>query len=307
MKKILLSVFILFTIVLIPYLITKDLYHEKIENPNLNIVNNNIVRVKRVKQNKIETVPLEDYVIGVTASEMPISFEKEALKAQAVCARSYVLKKIKQNKKKSYDVVDTIDNQVYSNVAELKKKWKNNFYQNYQKMQEVVMETKGQYMTYQNNIIDTFFFSTSNGKTENSEEVFVKKLPYLRSVESTWDKSSPVYQDTNEISLYDFYNKLNLKYKKKLEVNIISRTASGSIKQIKINGKIFKGTEVRKKLGLRSTYFNLKQNGSNIQIDTKGYGHGVGMSQYGAQGMAKEGYTYDKILKHYYSNIEIKK
>lgn len=306
MKKIIIIVISFISIIFIPYFITRHLYEKKIENPKVDLIQNKIVRVKRVSKNKIEKVPLEEYVMGVISSEMPISFEKEALKAQAVCARSYVLRKMEQNKNNSYDVVDTISNQVYANKEELKKKWNKNFNKNYKKLQEVVLETTGEYMIYNGDIIETFFFSTSNGKTENSEEVFTKKLPYLRSVESKWDKNiSPVYQDNLDMSLYDFYTKLNLKYNEKLNIQIISRTESDSIKKIKINGILFKGTEVRKKLGLRSTYFKIKQDGSNVKIDTKGYGHGVGMSQYGAHGMAKEGYSYKEILKYYYSKVEI--
>ena len=303
MKKI---IILILSIIMIPYIIVTTLIKD--DEIKFNYVSNMVVRLKREKTNKIEEIPLEEYVKGVLAGEMPATFEKEALKAQAVAARSYVLKKLNDNKEKEYDVVDTIDNQVYLDEAQLKKNWGNNYEKNNNKLKEAIIETKGEYITYNDEIITAFFFSTSNGKTENCEEVFVQALPYLRSVESKWDEEvSPVFNDQKEMSLSDFYTKLNLKYNKKLTINVLEYTKSGSIKKIKINGTTYKGTEVRTKLGLRSTYFTIKQVENNIKIETKGNGHGVGMSQYGAQGMAKNGYKYDQILKYYYSGVEISK
>lgn len=303
MKKI---IFYFLLILIIPTIIALRIEKEK--KSEIKFIQNDFVRVKREEKDMIEKVNLEDYVIGVVSGEMPISFLEEALKAQAVCARSYVLRKMEQNKEKEYDVVDTISNQVYQDNEELKEKWGNNYEKNYQKLKKIVEETKGEYLTYQGKIIETFFFSTSNGHTENSEEVFSKALPYLRSVESTWDEEvSPVFNSKIEMSLSDFYTKLNLPYQKKLSYEVLEKTESGSVKKIKINGIEYKGTTVRSKLGIRSTYFEFIVNGSNVEIITKGYGHGVGMSQYGALAMAKKGYNYEKILKYYYQGVEISK
>ena len=283
-------------------------FKKEIEKNTLTKITNDKVRVNRTKLNKIEEVELEEYVKGVVASEMPITFDIEALKAQAVCARSYVLRKKEQNKDKEYDVVDTIQNQVYQDIDELKNRWKDKYDEYIEKLNKVVEETKGEFITYNNEIIETFFFSTSNGHTENSEEVFQKKLPYLRSVDSSWDEeTSPVFHATKEMSLSDLYTKLSLPYNKNLTYKILEKTESGSIKKISINGKEFKGTVVRQKLGLRSTYFEIEQNGSNITFKTTGNGHGVGMSQYGALSMAKKGYKYDEIIKYYFKNTEISK
>lgn len=305
MKKIILFLFLL---IFIPTMIALRIEQEKIEEEKFHLMENTLVRVKREKKNIIEEVSLEDYVIGVISGEMPISFHDEALKAQAVCARSYVIRKIEQNKNKDYDVVDTIQNQVYQDQDELKKKWKNNYEKNVQKLKKLVKETEGEYLTYNGKVIETFFFSTSNGHTENSEEVFSKALPYLRSVDSSWDSEvSPVFHSKVEMSLSDFYTKLDLPYQKKLDVKVLEKTEAGSVKKIKINGKTFKGTEVRTKLGIRSTSFEFQVNGSNVLIETEGYGHGVGMSQYGALAMAKKGYQYQEILKYYYQGTEITK
>lgn len=132
---------------------------------------------------------------------MPTSFDLEALKAQAVAARSYVLKKMEQNKEQDYDVVDTVMNQVYLDDATLKEKWKDKYEEKNNKIKQAIVETKGEYMTYNNEVIEAFFFSTSTGKTENSGEVFQTQLPYLKSVDSAWDEEvSPVFSQDNNLS-----------------------------------------------------------------------------------------------------------
>ena len=266
------------------------------------------VRVKREETNTVEVVPFEDYVVGVLAGEMPVNFELEALKAQAVAARTYVMKKMSDNKNEDYDIVDTVQNQVYISDQELQDKWKDKYQERINKVKTAVLETKGEYLSYNGKVIEAFFFSTSVGKTENSEDVFKQALPYLRSVDSTWDEEvSPVFNDSKEYSLQEFYERLNLKYSDKIKVEVLNTTSTGRIKNIKINNKKFTGSEVYKNLNLRSTFFEINQIGSNVVINTKGYGHGVGMSQYGALAMAKKGYKYDEILKYYYQNIQIEK
>ena len=151
------------------------------------------------------------------------------------------------------------------------------------------------------------FFAVSTGKTENSEEVFVSKLPYLRSVSSAWDEKSPVFTDTVTMNIKDFYNNLNIPYEEKLKIEILEKTSTGRIRKLKINGQEINGRDVQTKLKLRSNYFEIIKKDNNIIINTKGYGHGVGMSQFGANEMAKEGSDYKKILKHYYEGTEITK
>jgi stage II sporulation protein D len=305
MKKILL---ITILIIFIPFLIlTIFLKEEEQTNSNIIFDTNILIRIKQ-EDNTIISVPLEEYIIGVVSGEMPASFEKEALKAQAVASRSYVLKKIEQNKNNDYDVTDNTSDQVYITDSQMKEKWQNKYEEYLKKITEAVQETEGEYLTYNNEIIEAFFFSTSSGITENSEEVFSSALPYLRSVESTWDEEvSPVFNSKNIFTLSEFCINLSIKCEEKLEIKNILYNNSGSIKSIEINGKTFSGTDIRKKLNLKSTNFTIEQNEKNIEINTKGYGHGVGMSQYGAEGMAKEGYTYDQILKYYYKDVEISK
>ena len=302
MKKILL---ITLLVVFIPFFIVN--LFVRTDEIKFHYVSNKVIRVKDVSADKIIEVPFEEYVKGVLAGEMPTSFELEALKAQAVAARSYALIQMKKNESKDYDVVNTVDNQVYLTDEKLKEKWKDEYVSKVNKLKTAVTETKGEYLTYNGEIAETLFFSTSTGKTENSEEVFSSKVPYLRSVVSTWDEASPAYEDTASFELADFYNKLGLEYSDKVNFEILEKTSTGRNKKVKINGVEFNGRDVASKLKLRSNYFNIIQNNDKITITTKGFGHGVGMSQYGALGMAKEGYSYDKILKHYYQGTEIKK
>ena len=175
------------------------------------------------------------------------------------------------------------------------------------KIKKAVNDTRGEYLSYNNEVAETLFFSTSVGKTENSEDVFTSKVPYLRSVSSSWDESSPVFTDTCTFSLKDFYDKLELVFDINLNIKVLETTSTGRVKKIKINYREYDGRDVAKRLSLRSNYFDIVKNDDSVTITTKGYGHGVGMSQYGALGMAKEGYTYDEILKHYYIGTEIKK
>lgn len=256
---------------------------------------------------KIEIVPIEEYVVGVLAGEMPISFSEEALKAQAVASRSYVMKQIERNIKKEYDVVDTVKNQVYLDKQNLKKAWGTKYEENINKIKDAVLSTKGEYLSHDGKVVEALFFSTSPGITENSEDVFVTKEPYLRSVVSTWDEISPVYSVTKTYTLSEFYKLLGLNYSEQLTVDVTQKTSTGRVKKIKINGKELTASYIFSKLSLYSTYFDIIQENEKIIVKNKGYGHGVGMSQYGAEGMAREGYTYDKILKYYYNNVEIKK
>lgn len=272
-----------------------------------NFSSNTTVRVYRQNTGIIENVPIEEYIVGVLAGEMPVNFELEALKAQAVASRSYVMKQIEKNINKEYDVVDTVMNQVYLDKEYLMSTWSDSYTDNINKIKLAVLSTKGEYLSYNHKVVEALFFSTSPGITENSEDIFVSKEPYLRSVVSTWDEISPVYSVTLTFPLEQFCNLLNINYKEKLYIEIIEQTSTGRVKKIKINDKELTGSYVCSKLSLNSTFFEIIQDGEKVIIKNRGYGHGVGMSQYGAEGMARSGYTYDEILKYYYQDIEIKK
>ncbi|TYS46995.1 stage II sporulation protein D [Bacillus infantis] len=268
------------------------------------------VSVYRTMAKKVETLPLEDYVVGVVASEMPADFEKEALKAQALTARTYIVRqmmgKVTEGLPDGAIVTDTENHQVYKNEAELKKLWKENYSWKIKNIREAVNETSGQILTYEGKPIEAQFFSTANGYTESSEEVWSNAMPYLKSVESPWDVGTPKYQAQKEITVAEFEAKLGVKLPADNTIGtVIERTAGKRVGKVDINGKVLEGTTIRTDLGLRSTDFTWERKGNNIVITTKGFGHGVGMSQYGANGMAAEGKTFKDIVTYYYKGVEI--
>ena len=251
--------------------------------------------------NKID-MDLEDYVVGVVSCEVPVSFEEEALKAMSVAARTFALYKIETNK--NYVLKTNTSDQCYNSIDDMKKKWKTNYDKNYNKIKNAVDSTKGEYMTYKDKVIIAFYFSISNGYTENCENVFSQKLDYLVSVDSSWDKEYKYKESTKTIDIKTFLSKLNISEQTINNIKI-DRSTTGRINYITINSKKFKGTKFRQLLGLKSTDIEITNDSKNVYIKTKGYGHGVGMSQYGANAMAKEGSTYEDILKYYYQGITI--
>ena len=301
MKKILLF---LLLILFIPFMIV--VLFVKDDEIKFEYIKTEYVRVKR-KDNSIIKVPLEDYIVGVLAGEMPIDFEEEAFKAQAVAARSYVLIKMKENMNNDYDVVDTVQNQVYLDYVYLKNVWKNNYIKNINKLKKVVKDTKGQYLEYNGEIAQTLYFSTSTGITENCKEIFGNDVPYLTSVDSKWDNISPLYETSQEYNINEFFQKLNLPYSKDLNISYIKRTSTGRNIKLMINNNIYNASDIMQIFNIKSTFFDITKNNNVIKISSKGYGHGVGMSQYGAQAMALQKYKYNQILYHYYKNTKIKK
>lgn len=302
MKKILLLTCL---IIFVPFIIVTVFIKD--EEIKLIYQSNMKVRVKRNETNEIIQVPFEDYIVGVLAGEMPVSFDIEALKAQAVASRSYVMKQMYYNKDKEYDVIDTVKNQVYLDYDYLKDAWKEEYTTKINKIKKAVLETYNEYLEYNGEVVDAMFFSTSVGKTENSEEIFNNQVPYLRSVDSTWDSISPVYEVNYTFEAKDFYTKLNQEYSEKLYTEILEKTSTGRIKKIKINNLTYDSSEIVKDLNLKSNYFTIRQEDNTIYIKTKGYGHGVGMSQYGAEAMALNGFSYKEILEYYYQGTKIKK
>lgn len=263
-----------------------------------------VIRLLDESTNEIININLEDYIIGVVAAEMPASFELEALKAQAVAARTFAMYK-KETRNLDYDLIKGVKDQAYKDNKTLLTQWNINFFTNYLKIRQAVEETQGQVLTYNGEIINAFYFSMSNGYTENCELVFAQDLPYLNSVSSKWDNESlNNYSYTINFSKEDFCSSLGITCDS-VEIQDITRSDSNRVLTITINNQTFKGTEIRSKLGLRSTDFDIVINESGVTITTRGYGHGVGMSQYGANGMAKEGYSYEEIVKYYYQNTEI--
>lgn len=246
---------------------------------------------------------MTDYLIGVVSSEMPASFNLEALKAQSVLARTYALK-AKQTGKK---LTDTVSTQNYIDIDQMKNKWGNSFNIYYNKIKNAVQNTNGEYLSYNGNYIEALYHSTNNGKTESSFDVFGNYYPYLISVSSEYDKNASSYLRTISMPLDTISNKLGLSLNNDSVISILSYTDGGNIKEININGNNFSGKKVRELLGLRSADFDISISDNNANITTRGYGHGVGMSQYGANGMANAGYSYKDILSHYYPGTTLTK
>ncbi len=274
----------------------------KTETNTQNKKENKKQKVSIIYNDKEQILDLEDYVIGVVACEMPASFDKEALKAMSVAARTFALYKIKTNK--NYKLSTTTKDQCYITKERMKKNWGNNFEKNYKKISSSVKETSNQYMTYDDEVIISFYFSISNGYTENCEDVFSQKLAYLRSVDSSWDKEYSYKEKTVKFKEKDFLNKLNIKDDSVKSIKV-TKDKTNRASYVYINNVKFKGTKFRTLLSLRSTDINIENKNGYIYITTKGYGHGVGMSQYGANAMAKKGYNYDEILKYYYKGVEL--
>ncbi|WP_223292412.1 stage II sporulation protein D [Salipaludibacillus neizhouensis] len=267
------------------------------------------VSVFRSTTEMIEEVPLEEYIIGVVASEMPASYEMEALKAQALTARTYYIRQILDGADlelpEGADVTDTVMHQVFKNEAELKENWGSDYDWMMSRIQKAVYDTEGQIITYEEEPITATFFSTSNGYTENSEEYWPNEIPYLRSVESPWDLESPRYKDVREISAGEFQELLQVNLPDGEVGEIVSRTTGGRVAEVKIGDKTFTGRDIRDKLELDSSDFDWSRNGDTVVIETRGWGHGVGMSQFGADGMAKAGNDYRDIIHYYYQGVSI--
>ncbi|HZG74300.1 MAG TPA: stage II sporulation protein D [Paenibacillus sp.] len=261
------------------------------------------------------SVPLEAYVRGVLAAEMPVEFELEALKAQAIAARTYLARRLASGETSGLPqdaegalVTDTVAHQAYVTEEELRERW--GFFQyarNIDKLTRAVNDTEGLVLTYEGKPIEATFFSTSNGFTEHSELYWQAEIPYLRSVASPWDERyAPNYVREASFEFKEFYAKMGLKASNKAPDLAVEQTSdSGRILSVRIAGKSFKGRDVREKLGLASTDFTWTTEEGRIVFRTEGYGHGVGMSQWGANGMAKEGSTAEDILLHYYSGVRL--
>jgi len=272
------------------------------------------VSVYRTQTDTVEVYPLEEYVRGVIAAEMPTSFEMEALKAQALAARTYIVKRILD---KNYSdvpsgamVSDSVKHQVFLSNEELKQLWGLEYQDKISKLNLAVNQTSGQVITYNDLPITALFFSTSNGFTINSEDYWGQKVPYLKSVASPWDYTSPKYEATTTVSFSQIQSKLGIEAVQATATNqdwiqILGTTTGQSVDKVQIGSKTLTGREIRELFGLNSASFTITVNEIGVNFQTKGYGHGVGLSQYGANGMAKEGKKAEDIIKYYYTGVRI--
>ncbi|QRG67357.1 stage II sporulation protein D [Brevibacillus choshinensis] len=272
------------------------------------------VKVYRTEKKVVETMPLETYIVGVVAAEMPAEFELEALKAQAMAARTYIVRRLSESKlddvPQGAQVLDTVQHQVYMDDSQRRERWKDQYEWKNQRILQAVRATAGIVLTYDGKPIDATFFSTSNGFTENSGEYWEKPIPYLKSVPSPWDIQSPRYEETVTMTTAQLEKSLGVRLAQEASTNgswfqIESKTTGNRVGKISIGGKEFTGREFREKLNLNSSSFTMELRGNQVFITTKGYGHGVGMSQWGANGMAKSGKNAEQIVKYFYQGISL--
>ncbi len=257
-----------------------------------------IIYVSINEADGISEIPLDDYLIGVVAAEMPASFGTNALKAQAVAARTYALNKVAQG----VILEITTLHQAYITEEQMRTLWGSDYDKYYKIVRKAVYDTTGEVLTYNSKLIDALYHASNPGMTSNSEDYYTDEIPYLRSVVSDYDYSMEnSYTYTFQIN--DFKRFLNITDD---EIIIEHNTIDNSIVlNMNINGTTYSGSYLRSKLGLRSAYFSIEVSDKEVIIESKGHGHGVGMSQYGAYGMSMNGHNYKEILHHYYTGVEL--
>ncbi|WP_341479593.1 stage II sporulation protein D [Clostridium gallinarum] len=287
------------------------------DNKLISIKGNDKIKVYITKEERIEEISLEEYVKSVVSGEMLVSFSEEALKAQAVAARTYIISKRSKpcDIANGADVCDTTHCQVYISKSERLEKWGDKGEEYWNKISKAVEETKDKVLTYNNELVlYPQYFSTSSGMTENAVDVFSNDVPYLVSTESKGEEIAPKYESEFSFNINEFVSKINNKYPEAQltadnlsgNIEIISRSDAGGIKEIRFGNTRIKGADFRLAFGLSSTNFEYSIDSENIVFKCKGYGHGVGMSQWGANVMANNGSNYEEILKHYYKGTELK-
>lgn len=276
----------------------------KVISPNEDLISTAETTVTVFDRGSITMLELEEYLLGVVLAEMPVDFEIEALKAQAVVARTYTCKRLNDPKHTEADIcTDSSCCQAYMSPKE--------FLENggdaasVDKVRVAVKETNNEVLFYDGELIEATYFSCSGGKTENAREVWGNDVPYLQSVISPGEEIAVHYTDSITMSYESFCNKLGISDNEKIAVTGISYTEGGGISEIQLGEHKFSGTEFRRLLGLRSTAFVISITGSNVTITTKGFGHRVGMSQYGAEAMALQGSMYSDILNHYFPGTKL--
>ena len=263
-----------------------------------------VLTIQVLVDGQMETMALEEYVVGVVLAEVPSSFEPEALKAQAVAARTYALFVCGKGRHQggvctSYSCCQSyISREAYFDRGGNAQRW--------DKVYDAVQATAGQVLMYAQKLACTTYFSCSGGQTEAAVAVWGSDLPYLQTVDSPGEEGAAHFTDTMTYSKEEFCERLGLSGDRRIDIESIRYTNSGSVDTIRINEEDFTGLQLRTSLNLRSTVFTVYVVGNAVTITTRGFGHRVGMSQYGAEAMAQTGCNYKQILSHYYKGVEVK-
>ena len=316
-----LSLFIMCIMVFFP-MITFTVPTEDFSNTNRNEETNiqneafsDKIEVIRTSSGKVESVDIKKYIIGSVACEMPASFHEEALKAQAVACYTYLRWLEDNSDNMSGEIGDISDDsskhQGYLNEEELKEKWGENYEKYYDKIEKIVSETYGQYIAYHNEPILSVFHAISPGVTNSAKDVWGSSVPYLLSVSAPGDKLSEKLECTYEFTADDLKdtlknNDIEFNNDREMKITDIIRTESGYTTEIKINGVKYSGKEIRNIFSLKSPNFTVEVDKDIYIFKVYGIGHGVGMSQYSADFMARQGSNYKEILCHFYSGTELK-
>lgn len=272
------------------------------------IKKNDNIKVLLSETNDIVTLSAQDYIFGVIAGEMPALYETEALKAQAVCAYTFLMWRKSGNSDKDYDITDNYKvDQCYIPKEKALENWGSKAREYEKKISDAVKSVKGELLTYDGKIILSVYHAVSGGTTESAKNVWGKDYPYLQPVSSIGDKLATNYISTYKADKQKIENAfaVTLPDNPKDAFTDIKRTNSGTVKTVKIGDKSFKGSEVREKLGLKSANFEIEIKDGEFLFTVYGYGHGVGLSQNGANYMAQQGSDYKEILCHYYKGCKI--
>ena len=272
------------------------------------------------QEDRLSVMGLEDFVRHAVAGEMPASFAPEALKAQAVAARSYALWKSALfggggcSQRTGADVcTDSGHCMAYADESSLRQSWGEDYQENWAAVCRAVEETEGLVCAYDGEPIQALFHAVSGGRTEDAVAVFQNALPYLTSVESQGEEGSAEYRAELFFSGAELAQRLNAAFpgagldpaKLPQQLELLSRTDSGRVEELRLGARTATGRQLRQALGLNSTNFSLSFEDGGVRIQTLGYGHGVGMSQVGANAMAQEGADFAQILTHYYQGVSI--
>lgn len=294
-----LLLFIFIILIIIPVLLVKGPFWQKKESDFL-------IKVYNHQQDKVEIMELDDYLRGVVAAEMPALYDLEALKAQAVAARTYSLRQIRAGRGEYQGASISTDYrycQAWLSEKEMKERWGFlPFFYYWVRINRAVEETRGEVLLYKGKLIDAVYHANSGGMTEDARYVWGKEEPYLKSVKSPYDQEQEKnYKNTYYFGLKELCEKLQLEEKTPITgIEILKRSKSGRVIELKIGNSTLTGIEFRQSLGLSSTKFTVSLEGDILTLTVFGKGHGVGMSQDGANGLAKHGYSYREILQHYY-------
>jgi len=322
----LLAMLLLLAMIIVPYF-TILIFSDKNEsiphsdNGEKNEIFNMDITVYITKTKKIKTVKCYDYICGVVAGEMQANYNEEALKAQTVAAFTYMVNKmnyVKENPDSdighngAYVCDDYTHCKAYLEKEDAEKKWGSEWYNKYYpNIEKAVSECLGKIITYNDMPINAVFHSISNGETCTAAQVWGTDVPYLQSVECDYDKKADGYESTAVLTHDEFskifYDELGvvLPADYKTWLGEIKKCDSGMVDEINIAGTSYAGTLIRKLFSLRSSTFTVDISDTEVTFKVLGYGHGVGMSQYAANEMAKNGKTYDQILKYFYKDVKI--